>query len=70
MAQEKQIPRWIEKLHLSNLYHKLIQEQMVIKDVRARIFRKKVVSKSIVYYNAIDLLFALNTSKTKSYGIF
>lgn len=50
MAQEKQIPRWIEKLHLSHLYQKLIQEQMVKKDVRARIFRKKVVQ----YNNQVE----------------
>ena len=50
MAQEKKIPAWVERLHLSNLYRKLVWEQKVKKDVRARIFRKKVVQ----YNNQIE----------------
>lgn len=50
LAQEKKIPGWIEKMHLSNLYHKLVREQKVKKDFRARIFRKKVVQ----YNNQIE----------------
>ena len=50
MAQEKKIPGWIVKLHLDGLYHKIVREQSVKKDVRARIFRKKVVQ----YNNQID----------------
>lgn len=49
-AQEKKIPLWIKKLHLSGLYHKLVREQWVKKDFRARIFRKKVVQ----YNNQIE----------------
>lgn len=43
VAQQKETPWWIEALHLSGLYHKLVREQSVKKDFRARIFRKKVV---------------------------
>lgn len=49
-AQEKKIPHWIEKLHLAGLYHKIVREQTVKKDVRARIFRKKVAQ----YNNQIE----------------
>lgn len=50
MAQEKKIPAWVEKMHLSDIYHKLVREQSVKKDFRARIFRKKVVQ----YNNQIE----------------
>ena len=50
MAQEKKIPLWVQKLHLSGLYHKLVREQSVKKDFRARIFRKKVAQ----YNNQIE----------------
>ncbi|MDD7403268.1 MAG: WecB/TagA/CpsF family glycosyltransferase [Butyribacter sp.] len=50
MAQEKKTPMWIKRLHLDGLYHKLVREQTVKKDFRARIFRKKVVQ----YNNQID----------------
>lgn len=50
LAQEKQIPQWIQKLHLDGLYHKIVREQSVKKDFRARIFRKKVVQ----YNNQIE----------------
>lgn len=43
MAQEKKTPAWVEKLHMAGIYHKLVREQSVKKDVRARIFRRKVV---------------------------
>lgn len=42
MAQQKQIPRWAKKLHLSRLYHALFREQKVKKGWKARIFRKKI----------------------------
>ncbi len=50
VAQEKKIPGWVQALHLSGLYHKLIREQKVKKNVKARIFRKKVVQ----YNNQIE----------------
>lgn len=50
LAQEKQIPDWIQKLHLGGLYHKIVREQSVKKGFRARIFRKKVVQ----YNNQIE----------------
>jgi len=50
IAREKNIPKWIQKLHLDSIYHKLVREQSVKKDVRARIFRKKVVQ----YNNQIE----------------
>ncbi|MCH5267880.1 MAG: WecB/TagA/CpsF family glycosyltransferase [Lachnospiraceae bacterium] len=43
LAEEKEIPEWVKKLHLESLYEKLVKEQAVKKDVQARIFRKKVV---------------------------
>lgn len=42
LAQEKETPEWVKKLHLESLYEKLVREQTVKKDVQARIFRKKV----------------------------
>lgn len=42
LSSEKKIPSWIRKLHLSKLYHKIVREQSVKKDVRARIFRKQI----------------------------
>ncbi len=50
MAPQKKIPGWIKKLRLDGIYHKIVREQSVKKDVRARIFRKKVVQ----YNNQID----------------
>lgn len=43
LAQEKETPEWVKKLHLEALYEKLVREQTVKKDMQARIFRKKVV---------------------------
>lgn len=43
MSEQKKTPKWVAKLHLTNLYHKLVREQSVKKGMRARIFRKKVV---------------------------
>lgn len=42
LAEEKEAPEWVKKLHLEPLYEKLVRQQSV-KDVQARIFRKKVV---------------------------
>ncbi|MCD7825644.1 MAG: WecB/TagA/CpsF family glycosyltransferase [Clostridiaceae bacterium] len=50
LAQEKEIPHWVQALHLSGPYEKFIREQKVKKGVRARIFRKKVVQ----YNNQIE----------------
>lgn len=49
-SQQKETPQWIEKIHLGDLYRKVVQEQSVKKDWRARIFRKKVVH----YNNQIE----------------
>lgn len=43
LAEEKEAPEWVKKLHLEPLYEKLVRQQSVKKDVQARIFRKKVV---------------------------
>ena len=43
LAQEKIIPAWVQKLHLTLLYEKIVRQQTVKKGVRARIFRKKIV---------------------------
>lgn len=43
LAEEKVIPKWVKKLHLSWFYEKLILQQTVKKGLRARIFHKKVV---------------------------
>lgn len=50
LAQQKEPPQWIRRLHLEKLYQRLVNEQTVKKDVRARIFRKKVVQ----YNNQIE----------------
>lgn len=42
MSQQKKIPGWIQKLHLSKIYHSVIREQKVKRGLRARVFRKKV----------------------------
>lgn len=41
-AEQKEPPAWVGKLHLEKLYSRLVREQSVKKDVRARIFRKKI----------------------------
>lgn len=43
LAQEKIIPMWVQKLHLTLVYEKLVRQQTVKKGMRARIFRKKIV---------------------------
>lgn len=43
LAEEKEIPSWVSKIHLENVYDKLVKQQKVKKDFRARIFRKQVV---------------------------
>ena len=43
LAEEKEAPEWVKKLHLELLYEKVVRQQSVKKDVQARIFRKKVV---------------------------
>ncbi len=43
LAEEKETPGWVHKFHLSGLYEKMIRQQKVKKNVRARIFRKQVV---------------------------
>lgn len=50
VSQEKEIPNWIKRLHLGRIYHLLIREQKVKKNLKARIFRKKVVQ----YNNQIE----------------
>lgn len=43
LAEEKETPAWVRKFHLSGFYEKLVKQQKVKKDYRARIFRKQVV---------------------------
>lgn len=43
LAMQRETPKWVKKLHLESLYHRIFREQAVKKDVRTRIFRKKVV---------------------------
>lgn len=43
LAEEKEIPDWVSKMHLDSIYEKLVKQQKVKKNVRARIFRKQVV---------------------------
>lgn len=43
LAQQKETPDWVKKLHLEGVFHRVVKEQTVKKDVRARIFRKKIV---------------------------
>ena len=43
LAMQRETPEWVKKLHLEGLYHRIFREQAVKKDVRTRIFRKKVV---------------------------
>lgn len=42
LATRRETPRWVRKLRLGGVYHRVFREQAVKKDVRARIFRKKV----------------------------
>lgn len=43
LAEEKVMPLWVKKLHLSWFYKKIFLQQTVKKGLRARIFRKKIV---------------------------
>ncbi len=43
LAQQKETPEWVKKLGLEGAYQRLIKEQTVKKDFKARIFRKKIV---------------------------
>lgn len=43
LAEEKETPEWIKRLHLDGVYEKIVREQKVKRDVQARMFRKKVV---------------------------
>lgn len=43
LAMQRETPKWVKMLHLEGLYHRIFREQAVKKDVRTRIFRKKVV---------------------------
>ena len=43
-AEEKNIPGWVRKLHLTWFYQKIVKEQLVKKGFRARIFRKKIAN--------------------------
>lgn len=47
LAEQKESPQWVKKLHLEGLYRVLVKEQAVKKDVKARIFRKKIVQYNI-----------------------
>lgn len=43
LAQQIESPVWVKKLHLEWLFRCIVKEQAVKKDVKARIFRKKIV---------------------------
>lgn len=43
LAQQKEPPAWMKKLHLEWLFRRIVKEQTVKKDMKARIFRKKIV---------------------------
>lgn len=43
LAQQKEPPLWLERLHLDGVFRHVIKEQAVKSDVKARIFRKKIV---------------------------
>ena len=43
LAEEKETPAWVRRFHLTDFYEKLVKQQKVKKDYRARIFRKQVV---------------------------
>lgn len=43
LAQQKETPDWVKKLHLEGVFRSVVKEQTVKKDVKARIFRKKIV---------------------------
>ena len=43
LAEEKVMPLWVRKLHLTWFFEKIVWQQTVKKGFRARIFRKKIV---------------------------
>ena len=43
LAEEKVMPSWVRKLHLTWFFEKIVWQQTVKKGFRARIFRKKIV---------------------------
>lgn len=50
LAQQKEPPLWLEKLHLDGVFRHVVKEQTVKNDMKARIFRKKIVQ----YNNQTD----------------
>jgi N-acetylglucosaminyldiphosphoundecaprenol N-acetyl-beta-D-mannosaminyltransferase len=42
LATQREIPGWARRFHLTKIYQRLVREQVVKKDMKARIFRKKV----------------------------
>ena len=42
LAEQKKTPGWVRKIHMEGLYRRLVKEQTVKKNVKARIFRKKI----------------------------
>ena len=44
LAEEKNVPGWVKKLHLTWFYEKIVIEQLLKKGFRARIFRKKIAN--------------------------
>ena len=43
LSEQKETPEWVKKLGLEGAYQRLVKEQTVQKDFKARIFRKKIV---------------------------
>lgn len=43
LAEERVMPSWVRKLHLTWFFEKIVWQQTVKKGFRARIFRKKIV---------------------------
>lgn len=43
LSEQKEAPEWVKKLGLEGAYQRLVKEQTVQKDFKARIFRKKIV---------------------------
>ena len=50
LAQQKEPPLWLEKLHLDGVFRHVVKDQTVKNDMKARIFRKKIVQ----YNNQTD----------------
>ncbi len=43
LSEQKETPEWVKRLGLEGAYQRLVKEQTVQKDFKARIFRKKIV---------------------------